>query len=324
MTRRSLWKLVQLAIAMALVIFVARDLVRNWQEVAAQPPVWRIRPLFLVGAACLTWAAYFGLIWSWRALLAAWGRPIGALEGARVWALASLGRYIPGKVWTIAGMAMLSQKLGVPLWMSTVAAVLLQLVAISTGIVAAALTGRGLLAALDPGLRWGAIAVAVVAAVGTVVLAAPAVFKRIARLVPGGDAAQPPPIGALGVAALANLGAWFCYGAAFWLVARGTLRDPGLTLSAAVAGYTTSYLLGFLAAFAPGGIGVRESVLIVVLRDVIGLGPAAGLAIASRFFITVVELGFVVPFALTRPGGEPPSGRPSDAALEREHRGDTA
>lgn len=298
MTKRIAWRILQVGLAAVLVALVARDLIRNWRQLTAEPPVWDVRLLPLLAAAVLTWSAYLGLIWSWRTLLAAWGRPIAPLAGARVWALASLGRYLPGKVWTIAGMALLSQRLGVPLWMSAVAAVLFQLVAITTGIVASALTGGQLLSALEPSLRISTVGVAVAAAAAAVVIAMPPIFRRLVRMVPGAAEADPPPVSALLIAGIANLGAWICYGVAFWLVAEGTLPNARLDLPTAIAAYTTSYLIGFLAAFAPGGLGVRESVLIVVLRDAVGLGEAAALAIASRFFITVVELGFVLPFAL--------------------------
>jgi hypothetical protein len=112
--------------------------------------------------------------------------------------------------------------------------------------------------------------------------------------------AEPPPTGPVLLAVAMNLASWFGYGAAFWLVANGVLADSKLELSVAIAAYTMSYLAGFLAAFAPGGIGVRESIIILLLKGSLGLGPAAALAVASRFFITVVELGFVLPFLFVK------------------------
>jgi hypothetical protein len=296
MTRRTLFRAVQVIAALALVALVVRDLIRGWREVLAAPPAWRIDPALLVLATILTWGAYLALIWAWRALLAGWGRPLRLLPAARVWALASLGRYIPGKVWTIAGAAVLAQPLGVPPWMSTSAAVLLQLLAIGSGVVAVGLTGAGLFESMDPGLRVGTLVVGLLAGGGTVAVALPGLFRRVVRWIPGMRDAEPAPAGPVIAAAVVNLATWFAYGASFWLVAHGVLADPVLGLPTAVAAYTMSYLAGFLAAFAPGGIGVRESIIILLLRGSIGLGPAAALAVASRFFITVVELGFVLPF----------------------------
>jgi uncharacterized membrane protein YbhN (UPF0104 family) len=103
---------------------------------------------------------------------------------------------------------------------------------------------------------------------------------------------------------LANAVAWVGYGAALWLLARGLLPDAGLELLPAIAVFTASYLAGFLALFAPGGIGVREGVFILMLQGPIGIGAATALAIASRLLLTVTELGAAVPF-LVFPRGRP-------------------
>ena len=61
---------------------------------------------------------------------------------------------------------------------------------------------------------------------------------------------------------------------------------------AALAVYTASYLIGFLAIFAPGGIGVREAALAGLLISLRLATPAdaALLAAASRIWLTVVEI----------------------------------
>jgi uncharacterized membrane protein YbhN (UPF0104 family) len=103
---------------------------------------------------------------------------------------------------------------------------------------------------------------------------------------------------------LANVVAWVGYGVALWLLARGLLPGAGLDLLPAIAVFTASYLAGFLALFAPGGIGVREGVFILMLQGPIGIGAATALAIASRLLLTITELGAAVPFLLF------PRGRP--------------
>jgi uncharacterized membrane protein YbhN (UPF0104 family) len=57
---------------------------------------------------------------------------------------------------------------------------------------------------------------------------------------------------------------------------------------------------GLVALFAPGGLVVREGLLILLLQPSIGLGAATALAVASRLLLTVTELGAAVPFLLLR------------------------
>jgi hypothetical protein len=113
-----------------------------------------------------------------------------------------------------------------------------------------------------------------------------------------------PPAGAVAFGLVANAIAWIGYGAALWLLARGLLPGAGLGLMPAIAVFTASYLAGFLALFAPGGIGVREGVFILMLQGPIGIGAATALALASRVLLTVTELGAAVPFLLF-PGEKP-------------------
>src|SRR5207244_3688942 len=53
---------------------------------------------------------------------------------------------------------------------------------------------------------------------------------------------------------------WGTYGAALWMLSRGLLHDASLPLGTAVGAFTLGYILGLLALFAPGGVGVRELV----------------------------------------------------------------
>jgi hypothetical protein len=95
---------------------------------------------------------------------------------------------------------------------------------------------------------------------------------------------------------LVNLAAWVGYGCAFWLLQRGTIPTVSLSLSTAIGAFTTSYLAGLLFLLAPGGLLVREGVLVLMLQGAIGLGPAGALAVASRLMLTLTEIGVAVPF----------------------------
>ncbi|MGH7593543.1 MAG: UPF0104 family protein, partial [Gemmatimonadales bacterium] len=64
--------------------------------------------------------------------------------------------------------------------------------------------------------------------------------------------------------------------------------------------FTTSYVIGYLALFLPAGIGVREAIMVALLKDSIGIGPAAAIAVASRITLTVNEVGAALPFLLFR------------------------
>jgi hypothetical protein len=239
------------------------------------------------------------LIWVWRAMLASWGQRLDAWTASRIWTVSGLGKYVPGKVWAIAGMALMAQQAGVAPWAATASAVVLQALAIGTGAAIVGVSGAVGLEAAHPGARvaLGLLVVASAAGVGLVLW--PPAVRRLLRLarVPAEAVTAPGSRAVLGGIG-ANAVAWAGYGVALWLLARGLLPDVRLELPTAIAAFTASYLAGFLALLAPGGLGVREGLFILMLQQPIGIGPATALAIASRLLLTLTEFGAAAPFLL--------------------------
>jgi hypothetical protein len=197
----------------------------------------------------------------------------------------------------VAGMALMSQQAGVAPWAATGSAVILQLLSIGTGAAIVGLTGAGALETAHPGARLALWLLLAISVGGVLLLFWPPVLNRVlAVALPAAGRQTAPPMRELGFGIVANLAAWFGYGMALWLLARGLLPDVGLRLLPAVAVFTASYLAGFLALLVPGGIGVREGVFILMLQGPIGIGAATALALASRVLLTITELGAAIPF----------------------------
>lgn len=294
---RSPWfRAVQWAAGLAILWFAGRSLARNWHDLASQPLAWRIDPVRLILAALTVWAMYALLVTAWRVMLSAWGERLDGWTAGRIWTVSNLGKYLPGKVWAIAGMALMAREAGVSPGAATGSAVILQAVSIGSGAVVAALTGAAALERARPGATGGLWLIAAAAVAGVALLFWPPLLGRLLRLAAPDAGAQAPPLPAVLYGVLANLTAWVGYGVALWLLARGLLPDVSLGLRGAIAVFTASYLAGFLALIAPGGLGVREGLFILMLQGPLGIGAATALALASRVLLTVTELGAAVPF----------------------------
>ena len=98
----------QWLVGLAIVVFAARSLVRNWEALRSQPLDFEITPGWLVLSAVVVWTMYAILILAWRIMLAGWGQRLDGWGAARIWTVSSLGKYLPGKVWAVAGMALIS------------------------------------------------------------------------------------------------------------------------------------------------------------------------------------------------------------------------
>lgn len=291
----------RLVIAGLILLFLVLTFRRNWSDLSVQPIQWTFRPIPALGSLLLVWVMYAMLIEAWRRMLAGWGQRLRYRDAARIWVLSSLGKYVPGKVWAIAGMALMAREAGVAAWAATASAVILQALAVGSGAAVAGLFGAGAMEAGSPGLLPWLVAGGAAALLGIGLLVWPPVTRRVLALT-GVEApsALSPGLEPLVVGLLANLIAWLGYGTSLWLLALATLPSPALGPQAAIAGFAASYVAGLVALFAPGGLVVREGLLIVLLQGSMGLGGATALALASRLLLTVTELGAAVPFLLLR------------------------
>ncbi len=107
------------------------------------------------------------------------GHEVGFLASLRVFFTANLGRYLPGKLWQIAGLAYLARGEGVPAGTATGAAVLGQ----AFSLAGATLVGAGVLlgmggAGLGAGGAWAASVLLVVLLAATI----PGILKGLMRL----------------------------------------------------------------------------------------------------------------------------------------------
>jgi len=295
---RNRWVLaIQWLVGLAVVYFAGRSLLSNWDQLGAQPLSLRLQPGWFLLSLLTVWLMYALLIAAWRRMLIGWGHSLDWKTAARIWTVSALGKYLPGKVWAVAGMAVMSQRAGVTPWAATSSAVVLQVLAIGTGAALAGLTGMGALETAHPGAR-GALLLLVTGAVGCVgLLLWPPFLKRLLRLVtPGTTVNDVPAAGGIVFGIGANLVAWSGYGLALWFLAQSLVPEPILSLRLATAAFAASYLVGFLALFAPGGIGVREGMFILMLKGPLGIGAATALAVGSRVLLTITELGAAAPF----------------------------
>jgi hypothetical protein len=295
------WRALQLLAGVGLVGLAVRSIVQNWQSVRAQPVEWQISPLWLAASVVVVFLGYAVLIEAWRRVVLSLGERLNFASAARIWFLASLGKYIPGKVWSIAGAAILARRAGVDPSTAVAGAIVLQALALASGAAVVAFAAGETFQAVGTGLVPLTAAVVLACLAGIGVLTSQPLLDRLARILPP---SFPPPRaikpGILSAAFAANVAAWLAYGTGLVFLARGILPDVSLGLVQATGVFTCSYVVGFLALFAPGGLGPRESVFYLMLAGDIGLKQAAGLALASRLLLTGTEVLPALPLLLRR------------------------
>ena len=293
----------QWLIAAVVIGFAVRELARQWQGVAPALTGLRLDWLAVLGSGVLVLATYLILVEAWRATLRVWAESLPYSTAARIWFVSNLGKYVPGKVWQIAAMGAMAQKAGVSAAAAIGSSLIVNLVSVIAGFAVIAVTaaGRvGTVVATQPS-RSGSHAteiavIAVAVAGGIALLLAPVAVPRLATLagrVTGRSIPIPQvPPRAIWVAAASTVASWLLYGIAFAVFAHGVSPRATGNASSYIAVYTGSYLAGYLALFAPGGVGVREAVLVLAMPR-FGLASAADaavIAITSRLWLTILEI----------------------------------
>ncbi len=285
-TGRKAWTVAQWLFAAALIWYAVRSLGGQWDEVGAG--LRGLRPDWaLVGAAtALTFVAYALLIEGWRRLIAGADERLAWRDASIIWLAGNLGKYVPGKVWSIVAMSGMAAARGVSPAVAAGSSVVMQIVTIAAGAAVVVASGGAI-----PGGPLAAILLVVVI-VGAL-LALPAVIPRVLTLAGNrAESVKVPPRGTLWLTIVVAAAAWVLLSLGFMLFVRAMLPEAAGGALAYVSAYTASYIAGFLAPFAPGGIGVREPALVIAMTQ-LGLAStadAAVIAVASRVWLTVIEL----------------------------------
>lgn len=286
-------------------LFIAWALRGQWTEMRASARDLQVQWSWIAAASAVVIGIYAMLIQSWRMLLRSWGGELEFSTAARIWTIANLGRWIPGKVWSVGALSVMASREGVSGPAAAGAAILGTLLNIGAGFGVAVILGAEALDHVYPGFRTGAIIATIVFLSGVILLPQllPPVLAWLARRRGSPMAGKRLTPTTLWSAAAINALAWIGYGIAFWLFSQGVTPritgDPTLF----IAVFTASYLIGYLVLFSPGGLGFREAALTLFLVGVgaAGKGDAVVLGVTSRIWLTVLEILPGVVSLLLRP-----------------------
>lgn len=316
-TRRARWwwraaTVVFLAAALG---FAGALLFGQWQELRSLRAEvggfgWRISAGWLVAAAALGTADLAWMGGAWVHLYRAGGGTLRYGRGIRVWIATNLGRYIPGKVWQLSGLALHLRRTGESGALGLASALVFQVVTLLTGTaVAAATLGAGL--ARIPSTSPEMIAIIILS---LMVLLHPRIVRaatRAAARVTREEAGELRVPGARDLAVAGGLltAAWGIYGLGFWCLLKGLTPTPPAGPVLLTGVFAAAYVAGYLVLVAPGGLLVREGAMTALLAALTPLGAAVGgaVAVAARIWVTATELvAFALAAALPAGGADGP------------------
>ncbi len=261
-------------------------------ELAAVTLAWR--PAALLAASLLTVLTWFLLVHTWSHSLRWWGDTLPYPAAVRIWFITNLSRFVPGAVWQFAHVTAEALSARISPLAATGAILFQQLVLLGTGIALtvslAPVLPTAVSGSTNPVMALGLASLGVAAAIIFLPIAAPTLERWTTRLLRREIRWPAPSHRELSRYVGTLVLPWIAYGVAFWLFGRGLLGEAAPALLPAAAAFIGSYVAGIIAVFAPGGLGVREAALVLLLTPVTGPAPALFLAIASRLWLVALEI----------------------------------
>ena len=268
--------------------YFALELVRRFSEI---PPIaWNGGTVAVAALSCLTGAMIAALIGiMWLLLLRDQGVHLSLFKAMQIVAISQIGKYLPGNVGHFAGRAVLAQQAGVPLGVSA-STMLIETawtLAIGAGFALLALvlyidttTGTSL---PDVGpMELGVVTVLLLAAPWLGVHVVNRVAPGLSRKVGGGKLVAPPRLTtALFVSGLMVV-CFFLLGGLVALHAASLFGVANVSWVTVTVLFTAAWLVGYVVPGAPGGLGVREAMMVLVLTPAVGAGAAVGLGVTVR------------------------------------------
>ncbi|MEX2307518.1 MAG: lysylphosphatidylglycerol synthase domain-containing protein [Pirellulales bacterium] len=266
---------------------------------------WHVQPGWLVASGVLYAVGLVPMAWFWHRALAALGQPAPWPASLRAYFFGHLGKYVPGKA-----LAIILRVAAVRKWVaSTRVAIVCSLLETLTMMAVGAFLAAALSVVvlhLEPALAALALAIALVVGLPTL----PPVARRLARV--GVDRLKqqdelnlPAPIPANANASLHGINwrllatgwlaacvCWLLLGLSLWatLRAMGLDRlDPIADLPLLIAAVSFAVVAGF-ASMLPGGLVVRDALLMQLLTPSCGAANALVAAVLMRLVWLVSEL----------------------------------
>lgn len=298
--RSRLRRLLGWALVAATLGFVGLTIARHRAELAAVD--WRIQALPLLGSVALLLLALGWGIHIWGRILVHLGVRLPFPAALRIWFVASLARYVPGKVWQFVGAAQMGRAYGIG------AVTMVTSLVLSTGYTMAASVVLGL-----PFLAFrfiesdaAATALSALGIAATLVAVHPRATNAALALVPRAlhrdVLSWGASWGASIVLLLGSVVSWLMYGVAFTVFAMAVLDVDAGMVPAFIAVNAIAVLAGVAAIVAPAGLGAREVTLTVLLQPYLPTaGAAALLAVLARIWVIAAEVaGAALAVALAR------------------------
>ncbi len=291
----------RLLISLVIIIifyFLIRSILLNWQK--ATLAEIRLRFNFFAISIFFLLASSFAGAFAWQRNLHLFGMRINYWDGLRTIAISQLGKYLPGKVWSLGGRVLISKRYGVG-EIETSASMLIEMICLSlTAVVLFLISLFSYGRSLPP--RFYSVFLLLPL---SIILLYPRLLKRLVAL--GGKVLKRrvviPNLELKEIAILYSLYfiSWSIHTTGFFFLLRSFYPLPWTNYFATIGAFSGSWVLSFAILIVPAGFGFREGILTFLLKFFLPLPVAALASISGRLWTTAGEIIILIVTILIKP-----------------------
>jgi uncharacterized membrane protein YbhN (UPF0104 family) len=285
--------------------YLVQSVWTNWSQIRNH--TWHLHYGWLLSSVAVLLGSMMVMALGWYAALRELGASISPWHAQRIWIVTNFLKYLPGKVWLVIARVFHGQRHGIPKVVTLTSFAYEYVLFMASGILVAACTVPFWLQRGEARTYGWTLWLVPATLVGF----HPAIFgplvNRALKWVRRPPLARQIPFPRLLLLLLLFGWAWLLFGLAFCLFVTAVQPMPLAAWPTLSGAFVASWVLGLLVIFTPGGLGVREGMLIMVLSSLsLAYLPAASargvavvLALGSRLWMVlseVVGLGLAVAF----------------------------
>ena len=286
-------KIIKMLLLAAVFYFLVKNLYSNLDDL--QQYSWNINWLQMGFSIVLLLCQFTLMVLVWLYMLRRMGEHLSFIQAWRIWFLSNLGRYIPGKIWQVAGLVWLAGEEGVSRRIagaSVVIAQALNILASSVMFVLLVVYGFKL---PSIGLLWPVAMMFVMICAVVYQGNLERILNTVLRIFGKQPVEVRLTVTDIIYIFIIYVFGWVIYGTAFYVFLDSLVPVEVRHIFFTVSIFAVSYVIGLLAFFAPGGIGVREGIIVVFLGQIVPSPLAVSIAIFARVWSTLAEMLCVIP-----------------------------
>jgi glycosyltransferase 2 family protein len=289
--------LIKTVLGIAAIVFMFYYLFQNWGMLRTYNWDFNIWKLLL--SIVLLWIALASTVFIYRLIFKELaGAQISYLQTFRVINITNIGRYLPGKLWSVVGLIFYTSEYGINKKQTTLAVITNEVAGKASGLV------LGICYFFFSDSLKGYLPAMIILLVGCMIVIHPWVLDKIIntglRIFKKQTIEIEFSYWSILKFVLIFIISWLLHSLAFYVLVNSMAPLGSVNLIKFATILPLCWVIGYIILLAPGGLGVREAMLVVMLGEFLPKEVALAIAVIQRLWFTAVE-GINVLMALAIP-----------------------